>query len=132
MCVVVWVGCNGIGCVRRARLAGAGRDYPQQARVQSVWVTIGIAVFVLTLIVVRDVRIFERYRYIALLLGIGFMLLPLVPVIGQSKGGGRLWVGLGPVNFEPNEVSKALLVAFFAAYRSEERELLTHSRLRLG
>ncbi len=36
---------------------------------QSVWVTIGIVVFVVTLIVVRDVRVFERYRYIALLLG---------------------------------------------------------------
>ena len=49
---------NGIGFVVIARLAGAGRDYPQQARVQSVWITIGIAVFVLTLIVVRDVRVF--------------------------------------------------------------------------
>jgi peptidoglycan glycosyltransferase len=123
---------NGLGFVMIARLAGAGRDYPQQARSQAVWVAIGIVAFVVTLIVVRDVRIFERYRYIALLLGIGFMLLPLVPVIGQSKGGGRLWVGLGPVNFEPNEVAKVLLVAFFAAYLSEKRELLTQGRIRIG
>jgi cell division protein FtsW (lipid II flippase) len=123
---------NGIGFVMIARLAGAGKDYAQQARIQSVWVTIGIGVFILTLIVVRDVRIFARYRYIALLLGIVFMLLPLAPVIGQSINGARLWVGIGPLNFEPNEIAKVLLVAFFAAYLADKRELLTEGRIRVG
>src|SRR3954452_10042995 len=123
---------NGIGFIMIARLAGAGRDYPEQARVQSVWVTIGIAVFVVTMIVVRDVRVFERYRYIALLLGLALMLLPLAPGIGQSRGGGRLWVGIGPLSFEPNEVAKVFLVAFFAAYLADKRELLTYGRIRVG
>ncbi|HUI49852.1 MAG TPA: FtsW/RodA/SpoVE family cell cycle protein [Acidimicrobiia bacterium] len=123
---------NGIGFVMIARLAGGGRDYAQQARVQSVWVTIAIAVFVATLIVVRDVRVFERYRYIALLLGIMFMLLPLAPHIGQSRNGARLWVGIGPLSFEPNEIAKVLLVAFFAAYLADKRELLTQGRIRIG
>ncbi len=123
---------NGIGFVMIARLAGAGKDYAQQARIQSVWVTIGIGVFILTLVVVRDVRIFARYRYIALLLGIVFMLLPLAPGIGQSINGARLWVGIGPLNFEPNEIAKVLLVAFFAAYLADKRELLTQGRIRVG
>jgi cell division protein FtsW (lipid II flippase) len=123
---------NGIGFVVIARLGAAGGDYASQARIQAVWVGIGIGVFVITLIVVRDVRVFARYRYIALLLGIGFMLLPLLPVIGQSKGGGRLWVGFGPISFEPNEVAKVLLVAFFAAYLADKRELLTQGRIRIG
>ncbi|MDP9333766.1 MAG: FtsW/RodA/SpoVE family cell cycle protein [Actinomycetota bacterium] len=123
---------NGIGFVMIARLAGGGKDYAEQARVQSVWVTIGIVVFVVTLIVVRDVRIFARYRYIALLLGLMFMLLPLAPGIGQSRGGGRLWIGLGPLSFEPSEIAKVLLVAFFAAYLADKRELLTQGRIRIG
>jgi cell division protein FtsW (lipid II flippase) len=123
---------NGIGFVMIARLAGGGKDYAQQARIQSVWVTIGIAVFVVTLIVVRDVRMFARYRYVALLLGLIFMLLPLAPSIGQSRGGGRLWIGLGPLSFEPSEIAKVLLVAFFAAYLADKRELLTQGRIRIG
>ena len=123
---------NGLGFVMIARLAGGGKDYAEQARVQSVWVTIGIVVFVVTLIVVRDVRIFARYRYIALLLGLMFMLLPLAPGIGQSRGGGRLWIGLGPLSFEPSEIAKVLLVAFFAAYLADKRELLTQGRIRIG
>jgi cell division protein FtsW (lipid II flippase) len=123
---------NGLGFVMIARLAGGGKDYAQQARIQSVWVTIGIVVFVVTLVVVRDVRIFARYRYIALLLGLMFMLLPLAPGIGQSRGGGRLWIGLGPLSFEPSEIAKVLLVAFFAAYLADKRELLTQGRIRIG
>src|SRR4029079_14047854 len=48
---------NGICLWMIARLAAAGGDYAEQARVQSVWVTIGIAVFVAMLIVVRNVRV---------------------------------------------------------------------------
>jgi cell division protein FtsW (lipid II flippase) len=117
---------NGIGFVTIARLDR------ELARTQSIWVAIGIAVFVLTLFLVRDVRIFERYRYTALLLGLGFLLLPLAPVIGRTVNGGRLWVALGPISFEPSEVAKVLLVAFFAAYLVEKRELLAVGRLRVG
>lgn len=123
---------NGLGFVMIARLAGGGRDYAQQARVQSMWVTIAIGVFIATLFIVRDVRIFARYRYLALLLGILFMLLPLAPHIGQSRNGARLWVGLGPLSFEPNEIAKVLLVAFFAAYLADKREVLSEGRVRVG
>lgn len=117
---------NGIGFVTIARL-----DH-QQARVQSLWVAIGIGVFVLTLFVVRDVRIFERYRYTVLMLGLATLLLPLAPVIGRTVNGGRLWVALGSLTFEPSEIAKVLLVAFFAAYLVDKRELLTEGRVRIG
>jgi peptidoglycan glycosyltransferase len=117
---------NGIGFVTIARLS---RD---QARTQSAWVAIGIAVFVITLFVVRDVRIFERYRYTFLMLGLAFLLLPLAPVLGRSINGGRLWVKVGPLFFEPSEIAKVLLVAFFAAYLVDKRELLSQGRVRMG
>jgi peptidoglycan glycosyltransferase len=125
---------NGIGFVFIARLADVpGReDYAAQARIQSLWVAIGVAVFIATLVVIRDVRVFERYRYTVLLLGLFFLLLPLAPGIGESRGGGRLWVALGTLSFQPSEVAKVLLVAFFAAYLVDKRELLSQGRVRLG
>jgi cell division protein FtsW (lipid II flippase) len=36
-----------------------------------------------------------------------------------SRGGGRLWVAIGPLSFEPNEVAKVLLVALFAVPRRQ-------------
>jgi len=123
---------NGLGFVMIARLAGGGKDYAQQARVQSLWVTIAIGVFIATLFIVRDVRMFARYRYLALLLGIFFMVLPLAPHIGQPKNGARLWISVGPLSFEPSEIAKVLLVAFFAAYLADKREVLSEGRIRVG
>jgi cell division protein FtsW (lipid II flippase) len=117
---------NGIGFVTIARLDR------NQARVQSLWVAISIAVFVMTLVVVRDVRIFERYRYTVALLGVGALLVPLAPGIGRTVNGSRLWVALGSLTFEPSEVAKVLLVAFFAAYLVDKRELLTYGRRHIG
>jgi cell division protein FtsW (lipid II flippase) len=117
---------NGVGFVTIARLNH------QQARVQSIWVAIGIGVFVLTLFVVRDVRLFERYRYTVAMVGLGALLLPLAPSIGRTINGGRLWVALGSLTFEPSEIAKVLLVAFFAAYLVDKRELLTQGRVRVG
>ena len=34
--------------------------------------------------------------------------------------------GIGPLNFQPGEAAKVLLVVFFAAYLVDKRELLTH------
>jgi peptidoglycan glycosyltransferase len=67
-----------------------------------------------------------------LLLGVGFLLMPLLPGIGRSVGGSRLWVAIGPLSFEPSEVAKVLLVGFFAAYLVDKRELLAQGRVRVG
>jgi cell division protein FtsW (lipid II flippase) len=123
---------NGIGFVMIARIDPANDPPTHLASVQSVWVFVGIAVFVLTLAFLRDVRVFERYRYTILLVGLLALLLPMAPSIGRTINGARLWVALGSLTFEPSEVAKVLLVAFFAAYLVDKRELLTQGRIRVG
>jgi peptidoglycan glycosyltransferase len=122
---------NAVGFVMITRLDQAHDPPTHLAGVQSVWVAVGIAVFVLTLFFVRDVRIFERYRYTILLLGLVALLLPLAPSIGRTVNGARLWVAIGSLTFEPSEIAKVLLVAFFAAYLVDKRELLTQGRIRV-
>jgi peptidoglycan glycosyltransferase len=123
---------NGLGFVVIARLQDVNRDYRAQARVQSVWVAIAIGVFVLVLIVVRDIRMFERYRYTLLLLGLLFLFMPVLPGIGRTINGARLWVGIGGVTFEPSEIAKVCLAAFLAAYLVDKQELLAQGRVRVG
>ena len=57
---------------------------------QAVWTAIGVAAFVITLIVVRRIRTLERYRYTFLLIGVGALLLPLLPGVGREINGARL------------------------------------------
>ncbi len=82
--------------------------------------------------VVRRVRTLERYRYTFLFLGVVALLLPLLPGVGKTINGARLWVGFGPVNFQPGEAAKVLLVIFFAAYLVDKRELLASGTRRIG
>ena len=67
-----------------AMLAGIGyamiyRIKPDLADEQFTWMLIGIGLFCLTLIVVRDDRILEQYTYTIGLVGIGLLVLPAVP-----------------------------------------------------
>ena len=60
------------------------------------------------------------------------IVLPLTPGIGATINGARLWVHVGPINFEPNEIAKVLLVIFFASYLADKRELLSTGSRRIG
>ncbi len=99
---------------------------------QFAWLLIGLALFVATLIVIRDHRVLDRYTYTIGLVGIGTLLLPMVPGLGESINGERLWIHLGPLSFQPSEIAKVLLVIFLASYLDRTKELLATSTRRIG
>jgi peptidoglycan glycosyltransferase len=117
---------NGIGYVFIARLS------TQEARLQAVWTAIGIAAFIVTLRFVRHARDLERYRYSFAFAGIGLLLLPLVPGIGEDINGARLWIHLGGLNFQPGEMAKLALAIFFASVLVERADLLSQATRRIG
>ncbi len=110
---------NGLGYVFIARL---NEDL---AGLQATWTAVGVFAFIATLVVVRRVRDLDRYRYTFMALGVGLLLLPLLPVVGNEVNGSRIFVAFGPVNFQPGEFAKVLLALFFASYLVEKRELLS-------
>lgn len=117
---------NAIGFIFVARLD------EELAAAQTVWTGVGIATFILALVVVKEARSLERYRYTFALIGIFTLLMPMLPGIGREVNGARLWVRLGPVNFQPGEVAKVVLVIFLASYLIEKRELLSVFNRRIG
>ena len=117
---------NGLGYVFIARTD------TDLAGLQSAWTALGLVAFVATLVVVRRVRDLERYRYTFALVGILLLLLPLVPLIGRQINGARIWVSIGPLNFQPGEPAKLALALFLASYLVERRELLAVTSLRVG
>ncbi|MDZ7676237.1 MAG: FtsW/RodA/SpoVE family cell cycle protein [Acidimicrobiales bacterium] len=123
---------NGIGYVFIVRLDEAQADTSGLAGLQSLWTALGIAAFIATLLFVRRARGLERYRYTFAIIGLILLVLPLFPVIGQTINGSRIWISLGPVNFQPGEAAKVVLAIFFAGYLVERRELLALSTFRLG
>ena len=61
-------------------------------------------------------------------LGLLLLLLPVVPGIGRTINGARLWVQVGPIGFQPSEIGKVLIVVFLASYLDQKRELLRERR----
>ncbi len=117
---------NGLGYVWIARLD------EDLAALQATWTAVGITAFVGTLALVRRTRDLERYRYTFMLVGVGLLLLPLVPVVGKTVNGARIWVELGPISFQPGEFAKIILAVFFASYLVDKREVLGMAANRLG
>ena len=91
---------------------------------QIVWTAVGTLFFIGVLLIVRDYRVLSRYKYILGFVGVGLLLLPLVPGIGATINGARLWLRIGSYSFQPGELAKICLVIFFAAYLAERKELL--------
>ena len=74
-----------------------------------------------------------RYKWTFALVGIVLLLLPFVPGVGfAAPDGARLWVSVGPINFQPGEFAKLALALFFAAYLTERRELLAAGTWKVG
>ena len=104
---------------------------PDNAFRQGLWIVVGVAVFSLTLILLRhDYRRIESYKYIFGLTAVGLLVLPALPVIGQTVNGARLWVHVGGVQFQPGELAKIMLIVFLAGYLREKRETLAQGRIK--
>ncbi len=101
------------------------------ARRQALWVAIGVCVLAATLVLLRhDYRILESYRYLFGVSAVLLLLLPSVPGLGERVNGVRLWVSVGPLQFQPGELAKIFLILFLAGYLREKREVLAQGRLK--
>jgi cell division protein FtsW (lipid II flippase) len=104
---------------------------PDNAFRQGLWIVVGVIAFAATLIVLRhDYRRLESYKYLCGLTAIGLLVLPALPVIGQTVNGARLWVHIGRIQFQPGELAKIMLIIFLAGYLREKREVLAQGRLK--
>jgi cell division protein FtsW (lipid II flippase) len=110
---------NGIGYVEIARW------HASYAHSQAEWFLVSAVALSLTLIFVRHVRDLDRYRYLTLLAAIALLAAPLVPHVGTTVNGARLWIDFHGFSFEPVEFAKILLIFFFASYLAANRDLLS-------
>ena len=117
---------NGLGLVmiHRLDLAYHRTGMDALALKQLVWSALSVVIAAAVIITLRDHRRLRRYTFTAMAAGLVLLLLPLVPGLGRSVLGSRIWIGLGPFTFQPGEVAKILLAIFFAGYLVQTRDVL--------
>ena len=92
----------------------------------------GAGLLAVTILLVRDYHVLERYRYLIAMAGILLLMAPRLPGIGSQVNGAYLGIDLGPLSFQPAEVAKICVVIFLASYLREKRELLTIAARRIA
>ncbi len=127
-CVIVL---NGLGLVMIHRIDLINEPPTSGARQQLIWTTLGVILFILVVVLLRDHRPLQRFTYTIGLVGVVLLLLPLVPGLGTEKFGARIWIEVGGYSFQPAEAAKILLAIAFAGYLVEKRDVLALAGYRL-
>ena len=95
------------------------------ARQQAQWFVLGLVLFAATIIIFRDYRKLERYRYTIVFVSLVLLVLPRLPGIGYAANGAYLGVRIpGLFVFQPAEFAKIGLVIFLASYLRDTRQVL--------
>jgi len=118
---------NGIGIagIYRIDLAEGEMGWESVSVRQVVWTALAIIIAIITILIVRNHRVLQRYTYLAMLVGVVLLLLPMLPGIGRTISGARVWIGVGPFTFQPGEIAKIALAVFFAGYLVTRRDSLS-------
>ncbi len=118
---------NGIGIaeIYRIDIAKKFTGWEGAGARQIAWTGMAIVLAMAVILIIRNHRVLQRYRYVAMFVGIVLLLLPMLPGIGQTVNGARLWIHIGGFQFQPGELAKIALAVFFAGYLVTARDSLS-------
>ncbi len=103
------------------------------ARQQAQWFVAGLGLFVATIVLVRDYRKLEQYRYLIAAGSLVLLVLPRLPGIGAQVNGAYLGVRIpGVFVFQPTEFAKIGIVVFLASYLRDTRQVLVAGARRVA
>ncbi|GAA3798420.1 FtsW/RodA/SpoVE family cell cycle protein [Streptomyces phyllanthi] len=118
---------NGLGLVLIYRLdLETPRD--QAAPAQLNWSTLGVALFITAVVLLRDHRVLQRYAYVCVVGALGLLLLP---ILFPAVNGARIWIRIAGFSIQPGEFAKVLLAVFFASYLAANRTALAYTGRRI-
>ncbi|MFE5593647.1 FtsW/RodA/SpoVE family cell cycle protein [Streptomyces sp. NPDC056549] len=118
---------NGLGLVLIYRL-DLETPKDQAAATQLVWSTLGVALFIVVVVLLRDHRTLQGYAYVSVAAALGLMILP---IFFPAVNGAKIWIRVGGLSFQPGEFAKILLAVFFAAYLAANRNALAYTGRRI-
>lgn len=122
---------SGFGVLMATRL-GPNVNDPNLGARQLIWVILGLLVCIAILFGLRNMNWLRRYPYTWAVLGI--ILVGIT--IGKALSVRNLdspthdQLNIGPLNLQPSELLKICIIIFFAAYLSENRDILSGVTLR--
>ncbi|MFJ5278164.1 FtsW/RodA/SpoVE family cell cycle protein [Streptomyces parvulus] len=118
---------NGLGLVLIYRL-DLETPGDRAAPTQLVWSTLGVALFIVVVLLLRDHRVLTRYAYVCVAAALALL---TVPIFFPAVNGARIWIRIEGFSIQPGEFAKVLLAVFFAAYLAANRSALAYAGRRV-
>ncbi|MFE1010725.1 FtsW/RodA/SpoVE family cell cycle protein [Streptomyces sp. NPDC058794] len=118
---------NGLGLVLIYRL-DLETPGDRAAPTQLVWSTLGVALFIVVVLLLRDHRVLQRYAYVCVAAALALL---IVPIFFPAVNGARIWIRIEGFSIQPGEFAKVLLAVFFAAYLAANRSALAYAGRRV-
>ncbi len=107
-------------------LATLARLSSDLARRQEIWLALSLGLAIAAAPAFDAFRRFAAYKYIWVLASI--VSFALVAIFGQEVGGAKLWIRIGPVQYEPVELIKLFIVLFMAGYLAETADVIAAAK----
>ncbi|MBD0422417.1 FtsW/RodA/SpoVE family cell cycle protein [Streptomyces sp. NPDC052309] len=114
---------NGLGLVLIYRL-DLETPGDRAAPTQLVWSTLGVGLFIVVVLLLRDHRVLARYAYVCVAAA---LVLLTLPILFPAVNGARIWIRVAGFSIQPGEFAKVLLAVFFAAYLAANRSALAYA-----
>ena len=91
---------------------------------------LGLVLGIILMVVVSliDYVWIMNFYWILYFLSVFMLFIVLIPGIGEVVNGARRWINLGFTNFQPSEMSKILLIIFFAKFIMQHEEDLSDKK----
>ncbi len=101
---------------------------------QLLWVLIGLVVFLITIFGLRSMGWLWRYKYTWAVLGLVLVGITLGNALRVKNLDSPTHdqLNFGPFSLQPSEFLKIIIVIFFAAYLSENQDVIAEGGIRLG
>jgi cell division protein FtsW (lipid II flippase) len=126
---------NGLGIVMIYRLQESGRNGNPGLQVtdmsssatttQLLYTGVGVAVVIAVLVLIREVRVLQRYTYTLGAVGLVLLAIPaMLPTSHSVVNGAKVWIIFGGFSVEPGEFARLALAVFFAGYLVSKRDVL--------
>lgn len=102
------------------------RISPQLAQKQQYWLLVSLGLAIAAGPAFTFFRRMAAVKYVWVILSL--ILFVLLILFGQEINGAKLWIRLGPVQYEPIELIKLFIVFFLAAYLAETADVIARAR----
>lgn len=77
--------------------------------------------FVMLFVSKIDYRIYKKFYWLAYVVAILAIFIVYIPGVGRTINGARRWAVIGGISFQPSEITKILLIFFFAGYLTDHK-----------